>query len=458
MDTAADEMTRRLPNEFLARMRTQLGGGYAAYLRAMHDVPRRALRVNTLKIAPEAFERLADFPLVPVEETPAGYLFPDGVAIGRHPLHLAGLCYVQEPSAQQPARLLGVAPGRTVLDVCAAPGGKSGQIAQLLGGKGLLIANEPVAARASALQFNLERLGVANAVVTGMYPDGLCAALRGRCDAVLVDAPCSGEGMFRREPDAAADWSVSHVIACAGRQARILEAAAIAVKPGGALVYSTCTFAPEENEAVVEAFAARHPQFCVRSMQRLYPHTFPGEGQFMALLVRAGEAPPCAGAENAAKPSGARRAAKQKRPGRPDVAADAERLAPWEAFCAEFLTRRIAERTAPLPDGRLFLLPEGDPGGLAGLRILRAGVLAGQIRNGRFLPAHALFLALRAEDFRQRAALAGKELDAFLKGETVPCDPCLSGWCAVTYADHCIGFGKAVSGTLKNHLPKGLRA
>lgn len=335
----------RLPEAFQKRMQSQLGDAYPAYLAAMEQPARRALRINTLKITEESFCDLVDFTIckvdiqnklaissaylhnntntvhskaeilaisskdsscTPVYEpiAPANiekcsaymdditnytshcYLFPEEIAIGKHPLHMAGLVYVQEPSAQLPAQLLGARPGMTVLDLCAAPGGKTGQLAAAMQNTGLLLANEPVPARAEALVGNVERLGIRNCVVTGMYPDALCAKLAGMCDAVLVDAPCSGEGMFRREPAAVTDWSPAHAQACAIRQRAILDAADLALRPGGALVYATCTFSPEENEETVAAFLAAHPQYTLLSMRRLYPHTSQGEGQFMAKLVK----------------------------------------------------------------------------------------------------------------------------------------------------------------------------
>ena len=511
----------RLPKAFLARMESQLGDGYAAYLGAMEASPRRALRVNTLKIAEESFCGLVDFSIErirlsreleksdisledytnndiekkqilekssqysPITHTkeinrrneieesseyeednannsnhiatkieisdiiegdisnnePICYAFPDEIAIGRHPLHAAGLCYVQEPSAQIPAWLLGARPGMTVLDLCAAPGGKAGQLAAAMGNTGLLVANEPVPARAEALLGNLERLGVKNAVVTAMYPDALCAALSGLCDAVLVDAPCSGEGMFRRDAGAIADWSTEHVRACAARQRGILDAADRALRPGGALVYSTCTFSREENEETVAAFLDAHPSYRQLFACRLYPHRFPGEGQFLAKLVKGDDA------ETDARASRGKSARV-----RPPEAATA-----WEAFRADTLAECPGERLLSLPDGRVLLPPVGYDRLPAGLRVLRAGLLLGEARQGRFLPAHALAMALPGEAFLRRVPLAGDALTAYLAGEIVGCDPALAGYCAVTYAGYPLGLGKAVKGTLKNHLPKGLR-
>ena len=366
------------------------------------------------------------------------------MAIGRHPLHTGGLCYVQEPSAQVPAWLLDARPGMTVLDLCAAPGGKAGQLAAAMENTGLLLANEPVPARAEALLSNLERLGVKNAVVTAMYPDALCDALSGMCDAVLVDAPCSGEGMFRRDAGAISDWSTEHVRACVARQRGILEAADRALRPGGALVYSTCTFSPEENEETVAAFLDAHPSYRLLFSCRLYPHLFPGEGQYMAKLVK-GDA---AGSADGRAPRGSGKGARVR---------CVETVPAWEAFCADTLTERPAGPLLPLPDGRVLLPPAGYERLPAGLRVLRAGLLLGETRQERFLPAHALAMAASGTAFQRRVPLDGDALSAYLAGEAVRCDPTFAGYCVVTYAGYPLGLGKAVHGTLKNHLPKGLR-
>lgn len=423
-----------LPQAFLTRMRAQLGEtGFTAYLAAMDRPVRRALRVNTLKLTADALQTLLGFPLEPCGIVPEGFFVPDGFRPGRHAAHMAGLFYMQEPSAQLPAALLRAVPGEAVLDLCAAPGGKAGQLAAHLQNTGLLVANEPVPGRAAVLQRTLERLGVSNAVVTCMRPDALCEALPGAFDAVLVDAPCSGEGMFRREPQAVADWSEAHVAACAARQSAILESAAAAVRPGGRLVYSTCTFSPDENERTVEAFLHAHPDFSLCETHRLYPHTSPGEGQFAALLTRAG-----AGTAPAIRPI--------------------EAPVPlFQAFCREAMTAAPERPARLLPDGRVFLLPERLPPNLRRLRMLSAGVAAGEVRGNRFLPARALFLAHRASAFARSIDLDGVRLGAFLAGEALPLDAPGEGYAAVCWRGYPLGFGKLTGGTLKNHLPKGLR-
>jgi len=428
----------RLPEPYLARMRALLGGDYPAYLAAMARPMRRALRVNTLKITPEAFERIADFPLEPTGIAADSFFFPDDVAIGRTIEHIAGLCYAQEPSAQTPAAALGAKPGMRVLDLCAAPGGKATQLSARMGNAGLLLANEPVPNRARTLMGNIERLGVTNAVVTSMRPDALAALLGAFFDAALVDAPCSGEGMFRRDEQAARDWSIEHVRACAARQREILHSAVKLLKPGGTLLYSTCTFSPEENEESVDAFLAEHRDFALIETRRLYPHTSPGEGQFYAVLRRAGELEP-----NAAEP--------ERRARSNDTSPE------WEAFCAETFARPIAQAPLTLPDGRVLLPPEGFTALPENLRVLRAGVLAGEARNGRFVPDHALCMAFSADAFFRTVSLEGERLTRYLAGEALPCEGNLVGWCAVTARGCPVGWSRAAGGTLKNHLPKGLR-
>lgn len=431
-------MRRPLPKEYIERMRDLLGeDGLSAYLAAMQQPQKRALRVNTLKAGAEEFRAVADFPLEPVELAADSFFFDDDVQIGKHPLHAAGLCYVQEPSAQVPASLLDVRPGMTVLDLCAAPGGKATQLAALMQNRGLLVVNEAVRSRTDTLLGNMERLGVSNALVVSARPDALEDPLCGLFDRILVDAPCSGEGMFRKDETAVKVWSPEHVASCANRQGAILHSASPMLKPGGRLVYSTCTFSKEENEGVIQEFLDMHSGFKLIETRRLYPHTSVGEGQFMAVLERTDDdAPP---AEQLAE-------------------TPLERLPAWEAFWQDAF---LGEPPGVLAvhDGRVLLPPEKLPASLIRLHALRAGILAGEMdyRVGRFTPAHALVMAFPASSFQRTVPLEERELTRFFSGETVPCDPALSGWCAVTALGHPIGWGKAVQGVLKNHIPKGLR-
>ena len=428
----------RLPEEYLDRMRGQLCEAFPAYMAALDAPCRRALRVNTLKTDAD-FLKSALPGLVPTGLAEDGFFVPENFSPSRDPLHAAGLYYMQEPSAQVPATLFdftSLSEAPVVLDLCAAPGGKSSQLAARMRNRGLLIANEPNAQRAETLCRTFERLGVSNAIAVSMLPDALCPLIANLCDAVLVDAPCSGEGMFRKEPQAVADWSAAHVSASALRQSGILNAAALAVRPGGTLVYSTCTFSPEENESVIERFLFSHGDFTLQSTVRLYPHTCGGEGQFAARLTKsyAGDA---------------RRAGL--------VSPENERIPAFDRFLDEQLAVRPEQKARLLPDGRVVLLPELLPEALPKMHVRVAGVPAGEKKGERFEPAHALFLALPAASFRRTVPLENEKLLRYLSGEALPADGLMKGYAAVTYRGFPLGFVKSDGQTLKNHYPKGLR-
>ena len=270
-----------MPAEYFeARERALLGERYDTLYAAPQETAARGVTVSALRTTPEGFAARADFPLRPSPFCKAAFVVeqPD-FKPGRHPYHHAGVFYSQEPSASSAAPLLGVRPGMRVLDLCAAPGGKSSQLAAALQGQGLLVSNEYVAARAEILKSNLERMGVANAVVLNETPARIVAALPEFFDRVLVDAPCSGEGMFRKEPAALAQHCEALVKQCAELGADILDSAAAALAPGGELVYSTCTFAPEEDEGQVAAFLQRHPEFTLADVLGNVDHPFGSEGE-----------------------------------------------------------------------------------------------------------------------------------------------------------------------------------
>ena len=414
-----------LPEAYLDRMKGQLGEDFDAYLAAMAEPEKRAARANGLKLSPEKLAELRpDF----LPTGGEGFLLPAEFAPGRDPLHAAGAYYVQELSAQMPASLFDLTPGMAVLDVCAAPGGKSAQLAAKVP-QGVLFSNEIVPNRANVLLGNLERMGARNAVVTSMDPEKLTALTGPIFDAVLVDAPCAGEGMFRKDPGAVAEWSPEHVLSCAKRQRAILASAQKAVKPGGQLVYSTCSFSPAENEENRAWFLSAFPDFELVEERRLYPHTSLGEGQYASKFRRQGAA-----VDTAYLP----------------VRSDKAPLA--EAFLQEE-TEGLSGPLRLLPDGRALLLPPL-PCALDGMRLLRAGLLVGEIVKNRFVPAHALAMAA-GSPLHRRTSVSESDALRFLRGETLPTD--LSGWCAVTYKDFPLGLGKGAEGVLKNHLPKGLR-
>ena len=419
-----------LPKEYLARMRQQLNGSYPSYLEAMEQPPKSALRVNTLKISPEQFLSLSGTDLSPVPGTADGFIVPAGFRPGSDPFHSAGLYYMQEASAQMPARLPAIEPGDTVLDLCAAPGGKSTQLAARLAGTGVLVANEYVRERAQSLISNLERMGVTNAVVTSMDTGSLCERLSGQFDTVLCDAPCAGEGMFRKNPQAIAEWSLEHVASCSVRERAILDNAAKAVKPGGQLVYSTCSFAPAEDEETTALFLERHPDFQLDHEEKLYPHTCSGEGQYMACFTRAGKRLP-------SKPIAQKRGS----------------CAAWEAFQKE--CSELPGQILRLADGRMLSLPPL-PFDLNGLRVLRAGLLLGEDKGNRFVPSHALAMASPVTLLLHTEPLSREEAVRYLFGETIP-RAAEKGWCAVTYEGYALGLAKSDGSILKNHYPSGLR-
>lgn len=430
---------KKLPEQFLVRMEAMLGEEYPAFLASYEKPATRGLRVNTLKISCEAFLKRAPFPLNPSDIAEDSLVLTDDAeGIGKHPYHLAGLFYMQEPSAALPMRLLKITPGMRILDMCAAPGGKSGAVAARLGGNGFLLSNEIVPGRAKTLCSTLERMGVINAAVTCTKPEAVAQAFPAYFDAVLVDAPCSGEGMFRKDETAASEWSEEHVASCARRQRLVLESAAECVREGGCLVYSTCTFSPEENEAVVETFTASHPAFVLEEAVRLYPHTCAGEGHFAARLRRV---------------DGECRAQEALRLKRCKEVA-------YQTAVGELFAKMPAGEAYFLPDGRVTLLCEPLPAGIGKLRVLSSGVMAGEITKGRFEPAHTLFLAANGGKFARVLSYAASspELSSFIAGEAIPCGENLRGYCAVAADGYILGFGKAVDGVLKNHFPKGLRS
>ena len=301
-----------LPEAFTKRMKTLLAEEYGAFLDSFSRPRAVALRLNPLKT--QAPPDLSGFSLRPVPWEPCGFYYDPETRPGKSAYHEAGLYYLQEASAMAPAALLDPQPGERVLDLCAAPGGKSTQLAGKMRGRGLLVCNEINPKRAKILASNIERLGIANALVLNEYPQRLEMRFAGWFDKILVDAPCSGEGMFRKEEAAVTDWSEETVLMCARRQAEILHSASVMLRPGGRLVYSTCTFAPEENEASVSAFLRAHPDFSVEEGSapwfspghpdwisdpmpdlektfRLMPHRLLGEGHYCAVLRKAGDAP-----------------------------------------------------------------------------------------------------------------------------------------------------------------------
>ena len=427
-----------LPEAFLERMKHQLGEEYPAFLESLERPRAVALRFNPLKGEAPVLPFVQD----PVPWEPAGCYYDPESRPGLHPYHEAGVYYLQEASAMAPVALLDPRPGQRVCDLCAAPGGKTTQIAGRMGGEGFLLCNEINPKRAKILSRNMERMGVANALVTNEHPEHLAERFENFFDRVLVDAPCSGEGMFRKEEAAVTDWSRETVEMCANRQREILRSAAKMVRPGGLLVYSTCTFAPEEDEGAVAVFLAEHPDFVPEIVEtpwfvpvengghRLWPHKLRGEGHFAAVLRKTGEG------------------------GDETPLAVGEKLPKeWVAFAKE-LNITLPAGKAVFFGQNLFWAPEELPD-MRRLKVLRPGLELGEVKKGRFEPAHALALWLKTCRTVRSLDPEGEELKQYLHGNVLPGSE--KGWTLVKAGSYSIGWAKGDGSQLKNHYPKGLR-
>lgn len=418
-------------------MKTRLPAAeWEAFFAAYENPPVKGVRLNPLKGDRYALKGLLPFlgEQIPWEEN--GY-YATSEKVGANPFHSAGLFYSQEPSAMSAAPLLEVQKGERVLDLCSAPGGKGTQLACNMQGEGIIVLNEPVFSRAKILSQNVERMGVKNAVVTCEQPENLAKKFPSCFDKILVDAPCSGEGMFRKNADEAlSEWSEENVALCAARQKRILESAVTLLKKGGRLVYSTCTFSPQEDEEIAAWLTETYPQMRRIRQEKLYPHKIKGEGHFVALFEKnEGED----GYIREIKPWCSRSAEKAYR--------EFEKQFFYESFA-----RNLHET-----NGVLYDIPQG-VFSWDGLQVLRVGVRLGEVKDGRFTPNHSLAMCVKKEECKIALDLPQTDarVEKYLRGETVEGD-IKNGWCAVCIEGYPLGLGKAVNGTVKNHLPKGLR-
>lgn len=481
-----------LPEGFQKRMSDLLGEEAPAFFASYDRERSHALRVNTLKADPERIRQLLPYLEEPVPWAPEGCYYEETLADGtehrpgKSPLHEAGCYYIQEASAMAVAALSGVQPGERVLDLCAAPGGKSTQLAARMRGEGLLVSNEISPQRAKILSQNIERCGIANAVVTNMDTASLAEALPAYFDRVVVDAPCSGEGMFKKEQAALDMWSEDNIRLCHERQLEILGNAAKLLRPGGTLVYSTCTFAPEEDEETLAAFLSAHPEFLLVDLPgllgenfarfgfsvgrpdwcrlpveegvrdslsravRLFPQNLRGEGHFVARLTRGEETP--------FRPLSPERAKRENTKRRGRETGQESLVAAFASFASENLKGSVPDSGVYVPFGtELYRMPTKLP--LQGLRVLRPGLDLGSLAHDRFVPGHALALTLKPEEAKRTLNLASdsREAAAYLHGEAIPCDPALRGYVLVCFDGYSAGWGKAAGGVCKNHYPKGLR-
>lgn len=440
-----------LPQDFIKELQEILGEDLEYYIQHFQEKAYRGISVNRLKITPERVKELLGFR---IEKSPfyrdGFYMTEEMESIGNMPLHCGGAFYVQEPSAASAAELLEIKGGEKVLDLCAAPGGKSAQIASMLNHTGLLWSNEIVPNRARILLSNFERMGIDNGVISCCHPDILCQKLTHFFDRVLVDAPCSGEGMFRKNPEAITEWSREHVLSCAERQFSILQSAAKALKKDGILVYSTCTFSKEENEENVKRFLKEFPDFEpydieenhgrkteLKNALRITPKEG-GEGHFAARFRKiSGENP---------------QIVRHSEKNRPDQIK--EKL--LEEMLRDIL-KEVPQNRRVIKNDKAYLLPDDLPE-TDGLNILRAGVLAGVFKKSRIEPEHALFMGAKPENLKRVLNLTHDDsrVIEFLKGHEIDC-PQEKGYTAVCVDGIIIGFGKCSDQKLKNKYPSGLR-
>lgn len=461
-----------IPDAFAARMKSLLGEEeYTAFVASYAEPRKQGLRVNRLKLSPDALLARIDWPLSPVSWTKDGFYYPENLRPAKHPYYHAGLYYIQEPSAMSPASILDARPGESVLDLCAAPGGKTTQLAASMQGEGILVTNDNNPNRVKALVKNVELYGIRNAIVTNETPDKLAVAFPEYFDKILVDAPCSGEGMFRKEPDMIKSWSETAIETCCGMQRSILADAARMLRPGGRLLYSTCTFAPEENEQMIAEFLDGHPDFSVVPVHmhegwekgrpewtrdavsyahvsrtaRLWPHRVKGEGHYVALLQKAGEV---------IEPAPANLATKGKKSLEKELADFytfvKETLPSWKGF-------EDSRFTLTMHEDRVFLSPAGLPD-LKRLRLARQGWLLGTIKKKRFEPSQAFAMGLQATDVIRTVHFTADDPDVirYVKGETLMIQA-EKGWNIVCVDGYPLGWAKGIGTSLKNMYPAGWR-
>jgi NOL1/NOP2/sun family putative RNA methylase len=501
-------MAAQLPHSFTERMKELLGTEFEQFVNTYNQVPYGGIRANTLKITAEELLEISPFQLEPIPWCPTGFYTGEGARPGKHPYYHAGLYYIQEPSAMAPVELLGVMPGDRVLDLCAAPGGKSTQIAGKLQGQGVLVSNDLHPERTKALAKNLELYGARNAIVLNENPERIAAAFPVFFDKILIDAPCSGEGMFRKDEDMVKQWDTETPAKYAAMQRDILTAAAAALAPGGTIVYSTCTFAMEENEGTIAEFLSGHQQFSVvpvggtgsfapgfgelSGTARLWPHKVKGEGHFIAVLRHDGS--PAAEKAVAVTDEEHYHNKKRKEPSvkmaRPNAGGGRGRNGRQAGKSGESGGRngQAAGEEASLDAYRQFVQeqlefqPAGHPvlfgdhlyisplpkEALNGLKTIRPGWYAGSIRNGRFVPGHPFATALHPAESQRSLSLSVKDGEAvsYLKGETltIPAERLAvkegspsKGYVLVCIDGYSAGWGKWQDGMLKNEYPAGWR-
>ena len=481
-------MNTQLPQAFLERMEEMLKEEFPAFLES-YQAPRQfGLRINIKKISVEKFLEISPFHLTPIPWVENGFFYGSEDRPSRHPYYQAGLYYLQEPSAMTPASRLPVSPGDMVLDLCAAPGGKATELGSRLKGRGLLVANDISSSRAKALMRNLELWGIENSLVTTETPRRLAQVFPEYFHKILIDAPCSGEGMFRKDPDVAKTWDPSRPDYFSSQQKEIVARGISMLRPGGMLLYSTCTFSPQENEGVISFILENFPQMellyipgyqgfsqgCpqwgnkdprLKKCVRIFPHHMEGEGHFLALLTKKDEGTPVFATENepdilpSPAPSRNRkeRNSSQKASG-PDKASRALLEDFFHDVSLPLDLSRLEVRNA-----HVYALPGAGPESVKGLKFLRWGLYLGELKKKRFEPSQPLALTLSAGDYPRVLNLSSSDqrIDRYLGGETLILDPSEAGkgpgWYLVCADGYSLGWGKVSGNLLKNKYPAGWR-
>lgn len=470
-----------LPEAFQKKMKAILGEEYDDFLAGFEKPRHYGLRVNTAKITVEEFKELVPFHLTQIPWVENGFYYEEEDAPTRHPYYYAGLYYIQEPSAMTTASRLPVGPGERVLDLCAAPGGKATELGAKLFGEGLLVANDISASRVKALLKNIEVMGIPNSFLLNEVPAKIAEQFPAYFDKILVDAPCSGEGMFRKNEAACEEWNPENVRLCAERQDGILDCAASMLAPGGRIVYSTCTFAPAENEGSMTRFLLRHPEFHIVEVKkaegmsagvpewayfgekmgqvlpeiaqtiRLWPQHLKGEGHYLAVLEKEGTLRQgyCRNGEEKGIPA-------------KDLKVPGKGIVEFLDFAKDTLDPQtlagLEKNGTYVKFGdQLYLAPKGMPS-VKGLKVLRPGLHLGTVKKNRMEPSHALALALKKEQVRYTADLAsdGEVIRGYLNGGTFSYEG-EKGWYLIMADGFSTGWGKLAGGIMKNHYPKGLR-